>query len=126
MKMTLLARMNARMVQQWCCHPSWIVTALVATTSLAAIVLTPTAAAATAECSWVSGGGTHVTEGDGGTVTATIQLACTNATASTFSVHFATSDGTAVSPGDYVATSGDIPVPPGASNPAIAQRRPTK
>jgi hypothetical protein len=98
----------------------WIVSALVATTSLAAIVLTPAAAAATAECSWVSGVGTHVTEGDSGTVTATIRLACTNQTGNTYSIHFTTDDGTAVSPGDYVATSGDIPVPPGASNPAIA------
>jgi hypothetical protein len=61
----------------------------------------------------VSIGDVTVTEGDGGTVTASFPVTLDRASAQTVSASFATANGTATSPADYQAGSGTVTFVPG-------------
>jgi hypothetical protein len=49
-----------------------------------------------------------VTEGNAGTTTATFTVTLSEATPLTVTIHYATSDGTAIAPADYLASSGTL------------------
>ncbi|HEY3053899.1 MAG TPA: Calx-beta domain-containing protein, partial [Thermoanaerobaculia bacterium] len=61
-----------------------------------------------------------VTEGTGGTTTATFTVTRTPAVAATSTVQFATANGTAIAPGDYATTSGTLTFNPGDATKTIA------
>lgn len=60
-------------------------------------------------------GDASVVEGDAGTVQAVFAVTVTPAAAAAVTVAWATADGTAVSPGDYLAGSGTVTIPPSGS-----------
>ena len=59
-------------------------------------------------------------EGNSGSVFMAFDISCDNPTALDELIDLATSDGTATAPDDYVGASGELPVPPGASDQQIA------
>jgi len=61
-----------------------------------------------------------VTEGTGGTTTATFTVTRTPAVATTSTVQYATANGTATAPADYTATSGTLTFNPGDATKTIA------
>ena len=61
-----------------------------------------------------------VTEGNSGTVAATFTVSLTSASGKTVSVNFATSNGTATSPGDYTGASGTLTFSPGDTTKTVA------
>ena len=65
-------------------------------------------------------GPASVTEVDSGTRTLALPLSLDAAAAEDLVVSFATSDGTAVAGGDYIATSGDVVIPAGTTSGSIA------
>lgn len=56
-----------------------------------------------------------VTEGNAGTVTATLTVALSAASGQAVTVNYNTADGTAVAPADYVSASGTVTFPPGTN-----------
>jgi large repetitive protein len=56
-----------------------------------------------------------VTEGNTGTVNATLTVTLSAASGQTVVVNYATADGTAIAPTDYVSASGTLTFPPGAT-----------
>ena len=60
-----------------------------------------------------------VTEGDGGTVDAVFTVTLSAASGQTVTVDYATADQTALSPGDYTATSGTLTFTPGQTTQQI-------
>ena len=93
---------------------------VVVVVGVAALLLSSGArAVAGPTCAWSPLSYVSVVEGDSGTTPASISLACTNPTALTYTVHFHTVDGSAVSPDDFVAAAGDVSVPPGSSSSPI-------
>jgi Calx-beta domain-containing protein len=63
-----------------------------------------------------------VTEGSAGTTAATFLVTLSGTSGLTTSVNFATADGTATAPGDYLAASGTLTFPPGVvSQPVTVQ-----
>ena len=67
----------------------------------------------------VSIGNTTVTEGNTGTVTATFDVTLSATSAQTVTVGYATADGTAIAPADYVSKSGTVTFPPGTTTQPI-------
>ena len=64
-------------------------------------------------------GNTHLDETDSGTADATFEIDCDNPTALTYTVDYATSDGTALAGSDYAAKTDSFSVVPGLSHPQI-------
>ena len=60
-----------------------------------------------------------VTEGDGGTTSAVFTVSLSAASGQTVTVQYATADQTALSPGDYTATSGTLAFTPGQTTQQI-------
>ncbi len=56
-----------------------------------------------------------VTEGNAGTVTATLTVALSAASGQTVTVNYNTANGSAVAPADYVSASGTVTFPPGST-----------
>jgi len=61
-----------------------------------------------------------VTEGNAGTVAATLTVALSAASGQTVTVNYATADGTATAPTDYVSSSGTLTFPRGVTTQTIA------
>lgn len=67
----------------------------------------------------VSIAGATVTEGDSGTVNATLTVTLSNASSQTVTVAFTTQNGTATAPGDYTTTSGTLTFAAGETSKTI-------
>jgi hypothetical protein len=67
----------------------------------------------------VSVGDVTVTEGNTGTVTATLTVRLSVAYDQAVTVHFATADGSAIAGSDYAAASGDVTIPAGQTTQSI-------
>lgn len=61
----------------------------------------------------LSVGDTSVWEGDGNTVSLTFAIRLSSSLAGPVTFHYATTDDSAVSPGDYVSKSGNLTIPAG-------------
>ncbi len=68
----------------------------------------------------VSIAGTTVTEGDSGTVNATLTVMLSNASSQTVTVAYTTQNGTAIAPGDYTTTSGTLTFAAGETSKTIS------
>jgi len=68
----------------------------------------------------VSIAGTTVTEGDSGTVNATLTVSLSNASSQTVTVAYTTQNGTATAPEDYTTTSGALTFAPGETSKTIS------
>ena len=64
-------------------------------------------------------GNTSVTEGNSGTVNATLTVTLSAASGQTVTVNYATADGSATSPADYTSTSGTLSFSPGQTSKTI-------
>ena len=79
-----------------------------------------TGAATRAVLPQLSVAGVSVTEGNSGTTSAVFTVVANATSSRPMSVGFATSDGTAVAPGDYVATTGTVTIPVGSTTATFA------
>jgi Calx-beta domain len=64
----------------------------------------------------VSVGGTSVHEGNSGTASAVVTVTSSAVSGLPITVSFATSNGTATAPGDYLATTGSVTIPAGSTS----------
>ncbi len=63
--------------------------------------------------------GASVAEGDSGTTVASLPVTLSAPSGTATTVHYATSDGSATAGEDYTAKTGDLTIPPGATNAAV-------